>query len=109
MSFHEHTEKLVNELIQAEYENACEMWGEKYNSIKEACDVLDEEVREVGYEFTTLEYRNFDFTKYAYGQEHLSTDWVEHTEKCIKNAMKELAQVGAVLMKIENTWEEDRK
>lgn len=108
MSFHEQTEKLINELIQAEYENACKIWGEKYNSKEEACDVLDEEVREVGYELTDLEYRNFDFKKYAYDQEQLPTDWVERTEKYIKKAMSELAQVGAVLMKIKNTLEEDR-
>lgn len=103
MSFAPETEKLVNKLIQAEYENACEIWGEKYNSIEEACEVLDEEVREVGYEFTGLEYRNFDFKKYTYEHEQLSTNWIELTEKYIKNAMSELAQVGAVLMKIKNT------
>lgn len=44
MSFHEQSEKLVNELIQAEYENACENWGDKYNSLHEGYAVLKEEV-----------------------------------------------------------------
>ena len=39
MSFATETEKLVNELIQAEYKNACEKWGEEYHSKEEACDV----------------------------------------------------------------------
>lgn len=103
MSFAPETEKLVNELIQAEYKNACDIWGEKYHSKEEACDVLDEEVREVGYEIIELRYRNFDFIKYAYDKKELSDNWIEETEKYIKNAMKELAQCGAVLMKIENT------
>lgn len=103
MSFAEETEKLVNELIQAEYENACENWGEKYHSKEEACDVLDEEVREVGYEVDRLGNRNFEFIKYAYDNKQLPNNWIEETEKYIKNAIKELAQVGAVLMKIKNS------
>ena len=101
--FSEKTEKLVNELIQAEYEKACEDWGMEYASKQEACDVLDEEVREVGYEIRELRYRNFDFIKYAYNDMKLSDNWIEETEKYIKNAIKELAQVGAVLQKIKNT------
>lgn len=31
MSFSEQTEKLTQELIQAEYKNACENFGEKYH------------------------------------------------------------------------------
>lgn len=108
MSFAPETEKLVNQLIQAEYKNACEDWGEKYNSKKEACDVLDEEVREVGYEISELNYRSFDFVKYAYDNRKLPDNWIEETEKYVKNAIKELAQVGAVLMKIKNTSEVDK-
>lgn len=62
MSFAKETEKLVQDLIQAGYKNACEKWGEKYNSLKEIVAIL---------------------------------------KKTTQNAMKELAQIGAVLMKIE--------
>lgn len=106
MSFATETEKLVNELIQAEYKNACEIWGEKYNSKKEACDILNEEVREVEWEITELNCRNFEFIKYAYyNNEQLPDNWIEETEKHIKNAIKELAQVGAVVRKIRTTRE----
>lgn len=103
MSFSEQTEKLTQDLIQAEYLNACDLWGEKYSCKEEVCDVLDEEVREVEHEFRSLQYRNFDFIKYAYDNEKLPNNWIEETERYIKNAIKELAQVGAVLMKIKNT------
>lgn len=105
MSFATETENIVNQLIQAEHKNACDLWGEKYTSKEEACDVLDEEVREVGYEFISLQCRNFDFIKYAYDNKKLPNNWIEETEKYIKNAIKELAQVCAVLLKIKNTLE----
>lgn len=101
--FAEETEKLVNDLIQAEYKNACDLWGEKYHSKEEACDILKEEVREVGYEIAELIYHNFYFIKYAYDNQKLPDNWIEETEKYVKNAIKELAQVGAVLMKMQNT------
>lgn len=105
MSFASETENLVEQLIQAEYKNACEIWGKEYTSKQEACDVLDEEVREVGYEITELNYRNFDFIKYTYGNK-LPDNWIEETEKYVKNAIKELAQVGAVVRKIRTTKDE---
>lgn len=101
------TEKLVNDLIQAEYQNACENWGEKYHSKKEACDVLDEEVKEVVYELDGLQYLNLEYIKCAYYDNfQLPDDWIEETEKYVKNAIKELAQVGAVVRKIRTTKDE---
>jgi hypothetical protein len=106
MSFSPETDNLVEALIQAEFRSACEDWGEKYHSKEEACDVLDEEVRKLGYEFTGLQYRYFDFIKYAYDNKQLPDNWIEVTDRYIRNAMKELSQVGAVLMKIKNTLED---
>jgi hypothetical protein len=103
------TENLVEQLIQAEYKNACENYGEKYHSKKEACEVLNEEVREVEYEFAELSYRNFDFIKYAFADKKLPDDWIEETEKYVKNAIKELAQVGAVVRKIRTTKDEEEE
>ena len=54
MSFAAVTEKLVNDLIQAEYKNACEKFGEKYNSLHEGYAVLLEELEEVKPEITQL-------------------------------------------------------
>lgn len=105
--FAEETENLVNQLIQAEYKNACDLWGEKYTSKEEACAVLNEEVREVGYEIAELIYHNFYFIKYAYNNQKLPDNWIEETEKYVKNAIKELAQVGAVVRKIRTTKEEE--
>ena len=47
MSFSDRTEKLTEHLIQAEYENACKQFGDKYHSLHEAYAVLLEEVEEV--------------------------------------------------------------
>ena len=108
MAFSEQTEKLIEQLIQAEYKNACDLWGVKYSSKEEACDVLNEEVREAGYEITELNYRNFDFIKYAVsGDEQLPNNWIKETEIYVRNSIKELAQVGAVLQKIKNTFGKD--
>lgn len=40
MSFSPETEKLVNELIQAEYKNACEKFGDKFYSLHEGYAIL---------------------------------------------------------------------
>jgi hypothetical protein len=104
------TENLVEQLIQAEYKNACENYGEKYHSKKEACDVLDEEVKEVGYELDGLQYLNLEYIKCAYYDNfQLPDNWIEETEKYVKNAIKELAQVGAVVRKIRTTKDEEEE
>ena len=79
--------------------------GVKNITAKKKRVMLDEEVREVGYEITSLNYRNFDFMKCAYQNEKLPDNWIEETEKSVKNAIKELAQVGAVVRKIRTTKE----
>lgn len=104
MAFSEHTEKLTHELIQAEYKNACEQYGEKYNSLHEGYAVLLEEVEEVKPEITQL-LNSFDVfwlwvKRNNQGHKYLC---VEDMYKATENTIKELAQVGAVLMKIKNT------
>ena len=46
MSFSAETDKLVKDLIQAEYKNACENWGSNYNSLHEGYALLLEEIEE---------------------------------------------------------------
>lgn len=108
MSFSEQTEKLVNELIQAEYLNAVVNFGEKFHSLHEGYAVLLEEVEEAEQQFEMLcktgvlllwestKTDDFDCAK-------LQLNVMLHNTHSV---IKELAQVGAVLMKIKNTLED---
>lgn len=106
MSFHPETEKLVNELIQAEYTNACEKFGEKYHSLHEGYAVLKEEMDEERDEYSCFR------SNYEYLWEEIKDNAKGNVETLSKRMldtvycqMRELAQVGAVLMKIKNTLE----
>ena len=106
MSFSPKTENLTQELINSEYLNAVVNHGEKYNSLHEGYAVLLEEVEEVKSEITQL-LNSFDVfwlwvKRNNKGHKYLC---VEDMYKETENAIKELAQVGAVLMKIKNTLE----
>lgn len=105
--FSAETDKLVNELIQAEYKNACEKFSEKYHSLHEGYAILLEEVEEVeacikqlkneiDYIWTCIKKNKTKLIKYS-------------VDDCLdmftNNSIKELAQVGAVLQKIKNTLE----
>jgi hypothetical protein len=105
MSFSEQTEKLTLDLIQAEYLNACEKFGEKYNSLHEGYAALLGEVEEVEAYFSKLKEVIIDI-RGAIKQnktEHLGTYIDAYAIRCAEFSIKELAQVGAVLMKIKNT------
>lgn len=111
MSFSEQTEKLTQDLIQAEYLNACEKWGDKYNSLHEGYAVLLEEVEEVKSEFDKLvintEWIWKDIKKFnnsIYDRNELICLCKKATDHTY-DTISELAQVGAVLMKIKNTLE----
>lgn len=108
MSFALETEKLTQDSIQAEYLNAVVNFGEKYHSLHEGYAVLLEEVEEVKQQFETLfntgvpilwesvKTNDFDCAKL---QLPAMLDNTIHT-------ILELAQVGAVLMKMQNTLDE---
>jgi SMC interacting uncharacterized protein involved in chromosome segregation len=100
--FAEETENKVTELIEIEYKNACEQFGDKYNSLHEAFEVLLEEVEEVEDEMRFLKKYFRTLSNDIIQGENITSA----TNKMYfhsKNTMKELAQVGAVLMKIQNT------
>lgn len=103
MSFSEQTEKLVNQLINAEYKNACEKFGEKYHSLHEGYAVLKEELEEVRDEYNSL------LSNYHYLWEKLKDNdkdilsTIAEMQIDVIRQMQELAQVGAVLYKIRNT------
>lgn len=115
MSFSPETDELVNELIQAEYKNACEKFGNKYNSLHEAYVVLLEEVEEARSEFDKLVINTEwiwkeikDFNNSIYDRNELISLCKKATDHTY-DTISELAQVGAVLMKIKNTFGEVEK
>lgn len=54
MSFAKDTENIVELAIKKEYENACKLFGDKYNSLHEGYAILLEKVEEVGSELDDL-------------------------------------------------------
>lgn len=107
MSFSPETEKLVNDLIQAEYKNACENFGDKYHSLHEGYAVLKEEVEEVKESYAEVDTYLEELWKGIRGWELFDKEiCLNKLLADTQNAIKELAQVGAVLMKIQNTISE---
>lgn len=106
MSFANKSEKLVNELIQAEYKNACTQFGEKYNSLHEGYAVLLEEVEEAEIEMKKIKR---DLESLWLFIKRNDTEMINlnlgRIQESGLSCMKELAQVGAVFMKIKNTLE----
>lgn len=103
MAFSKKSEKLVNNLIQAEYENACEKYGDKYNSLHEAYAVLLEEYEEMEHEIQHTNVLPQIWERIKMNDTQSLLEYVLQGEKNIVYAMKELAQVGAVFRKIKNT------
>jgi hypothetical protein len=107
MSFSPKSEKLVNELIQAEYKNACDNFGEKYHSLHEGYAVLKEEVEEVEYGHKDLKIWFDEFWESIKNNSYYNeeSECVDKMLEEVYYTISELAQVGAVLMKIKNTLE----
>lgn len=94
--FSDETEKLVDELIKAEYENACLLYGEKFANRNLALGVLYEEIYEVKKEWHKIKDISLpDFIEHGFITE---TDI-----DIVKNLIKEAAQVAAVMTKIRNS------
>lgn len=112
MSFSTETDKLVKDLIQVEYKNACEKFGEKYHSLHEGYAILLEELEEAKKEFESIEptlnwiWEEIKiFSQEFYSKETL-LDYCKKEMWYVERTVKELAQVGAVLKKIQNTIDE---
>ena len=112
MSFSPETESLVHNLIQAEYLNAVVNYGEKYNSLHEGYAILLEEVEEAKSNIKDILQEIKELWEIVKNDpKGITSDF-----KCVfsaleydtQNAIKELAQVGAVLMKIKNTLEKGK-
>lgn len=96
--FAENSDKLVKKLVQAETVNAIQNYGKTYDNTAIAEDVLLEEVQEADKELDNL-YMAFactDFTKKEYVKLNCAK-----IKKAAINGIKELAQVCAVINKIE--------
>ena len=105
MSFAPETEKLASELIQAEYLNAVVNFGEKFNSLHEGYAVLKEEIEEVRDEYTSLISNYHSLWENIKGNDEDILHTIAEMQIDVINQISELAQVGAVLMKIKNTLE----
>lgn len=107
MSFSTKTDKLVKDLVQAEYGNACDNWGSTYNSLHEGYAVLLEEVEEVRKEIKHLKMDKKVFWNNVKENDIAGVkQMLIFLNEDVENTMKELAQVGAVILKIQNTINE---
>lgn len=105
MSFAAETEKLVTDLIQAEYKNACDNFGEKYHSLHDGYAVLLEELEEAEYGHKDLKIWVDEFWE-AIKNDSYYNEKSECVSKMLEEVyytISELAQVGAVLYKTRNT------
>jgi hypothetical protein len=96
MSFAEKTDDLVYKLVTSEFWQACNEHGENFNSYHEMYAVLQEELEEVNDNLQKIE-----FCKNKIWNE-IKRDCVPdvlETYDSVCETIKELAQVGAVLLK----------
>lgn len=104
MAFSEKTADLINQLVSAEYHNACEHFGDKYNSLHEGFAVLLEEIEEV-----KEQHKKLRLIKTVWNE--IKNNVSEETIDCtltlmhasIELEIAELAQCAAVVEKMINT------
>ena len=107
MAFSDLSENYCNALIQAEYQNACNTYGKKYNSQHEAYAVLKEEFEEAQHEINNLDYWfNLIWREIKENNKHIN-EYIETIQVVVKALIKEAAQIGGVLEKFKNTFGED--
>jgi hypothetical protein len=107
MAFSDLSENYCNALIQAEYQNACEKFGNKYHSLHEGYAILKEEVEEVKEQTRKLRLIKVIWNEIKNDNKNSLYKLLELMEIGVICAIKELAQVGAVLKKIKNTLGKD--
>lgn len=106
--FSEKTDKLVDELVEAEYKNAVKQYGEKYENVFKAFCVLQEEILEAWNEADFLNEHIVPRILNAINEDnHIrQVAFIRDVIKASKCAIKELAQVCAVCEKFEATIRE---
>lgn len=111
MSFHVDTEKLIEQAIAKEYENATAIdeklhKGKVFNSLHEGYGVLMEELWEAKKEFFhATKYKKLLLSFIIDNEKGWLKETLENRINCAKNAMAELAQVAAVCQKMLDTIE----
>ena len=104
------TENLVEQLIQAEYKNACKNYGEKFNSLHEGYAVLLEEVEEAKEQIENIEVDICDVWRAIKNNaSYIVEDNCKRLLNNIESCISELAQVGAVVRKIRTTKDEEEE
>lgn len=104
MAFSKKTADLINQLVSAEYHNACEHFGDKYNSLHEGFAVLLEEIEEV-----KEQHKKLRLIKTVWNEikNNASEKMIDSTltlmHASIKLEIAELAQSAAVVEKMLNT------
>lgn len=102
MAFSEKTADLINQLVSAEYHNACEHFGDKYNSLHEGYAVLLEEIEEVEFEIKHILSCKNDI--WGFIKAEILEDYdLKAIKEYIYHAIAELAQCAAVVEKMRNT------
>lgn len=104
MSFSPKTENLTQELINTEYLNAVVNHGEKYNSLHEGYAILLEEVEETRDSHSRM---HSNFHQLWNNIKDNNKEDMQMFSKImlddVIDTISELAQVGAVLIKLNNT------
>ena len=108
MAFCEKSDELTNALVKAEYEEACKEWGNKYNSLHEGYAVLLEEIEEANTEKLLLDDAINEIWKQV-KHNKLETKEIKRAIIHAGFLIKETAQIIAVLLKMQNTKEEQEK
>lgn len=102
--FNAESDKKVVELVNLELDQAIKQYGEKYESIDIADNVLLEEIQEAENEIKSIK------TAYIFWLEDLTEGnnrqktTIDMIQTFAKNGMKELAQVAAVCEKIKRSF-----
>lgn len=104
MAFSEKTADLINQLVSAEYNNACKHFGDKYNSLHEGYAVLLEEIEEVKEQHKKLRLIKSIWNEIKNNaSEKMIDSLLTLMHASIKLEIAELAQSAAVVEKMMNT------
>lgn len=103
--FNPKSDKKVKQLCRLELKNARKHWGEDYSTIKEADEVLVEEIREADVEISKVK-KAFVVWRSRINEkkpEKNPDQAIDSILESAKNGIKELAQVCAVCEKIKKS------
>lgn len=102
--FNTKSDQVVEELVNLELDQAIKQYGEKYESIDIADEVLCEEIQEAFDEFKSVQNIHILWLEKLVGKTDIQVDVINVLEKVAKNGIKELAQVCAVCEKIKKSF-----